>query len=66
MDKYLFDIKMYEQKLMNYLVIYKRCRTPCERQRITDMINYCEDMIQKLRNEFIALTNRTISESVAP
>ena len=49
MDTFLLSIKAAEQKLVDYLSIYKRCKTPQERTDIQQLIFACEERIAKLR-----------------
>ena len=49
MDTILLGIKAAEQRLMDYLLIYKRCRTEEERAEIQQLIFACEQYIANLR-----------------
>ncbi len=49
MDAVLLSIKAAEQRLMDYLLIYKRCRTADERAEIQQLIFACEQYIANLR-----------------
>ncbi len=49
MDAFLLSIKAAEQQLVDYLNIYKRCRTVQERAEIQQLIFACEERIAELR-----------------
>jgi hypothetical protein len=51
MDKFLLGIKATEQQLVEYLQIYKRCRTDEERKEVRQLIFECETRIEKLRQD---------------
>lgn len=49
MDGFLLDIKATEQRLLDYLQIYKRCNTDEERREVQYLIHECEARIKCIR-----------------
>lgn len=49
MDAFLLDIKAVEQRLVDYLNVYKRCRTLEERREVQQLILECEAWIAYIR-----------------
>jgi len=49
MDAFLLDIKAAEQRLVDYLSIYKLCKTAEERRELQQLILDCEAWIAHIR-----------------
>ncbi len=50
MDEYLVQIKALEQRIVDYLQIYKKCRTREERQEVQNLIEECDKWLQRIRD----------------
>ncbi len=51
MDGKLLSIKAIEQKIIDYLGVYKKCRTVEERLTIQHIIESLESTLRTIRNE---------------